>query len=283
MTTGISSKAMLVSLSISQWSARKYDKQISAKVANDYATTTDAGRYNKCLLGNDALREITRASGDARTYHYANTLPWTDDGARILPAAHYLAYTQKMQEFRLRFEDAVNSFVSNYPALMDEAKFALNGMFASADYPLPMDISQRFNLAVTVMPIPTSADFRVDLQQSDVDAIRQDIEERFAQAQAAAQRDPWDRLHASVSHMAERLSDNKAIFRDSLTENLAEICNLLPALNVFGDPDLERMREEVQEKLCTTSAQTLRTYPGARQRTATAATELLDRMSAYTG
>jgi hypothetical protein len=47
-------RAMLVSLRISAWSARKYDKKISLEVAANHGASADAGRYNKYLMPADA-------------------------------------------------------------------------------------------------------------------------------------------------------------------------------------------------------------------------------------
>ncbi len=46
-----SSSAMLVQLSISQWTARKLDKKVSAEVADAKRAAKGAGNYNKKLLG----------------------------------------------------------------------------------------------------------------------------------------------------------------------------------------------------------------------------------------
>lgn len=50
----IHARALLVWLTISGWSARRYDRQVTNKVNAQYAASTDAGRYNKHLLPGDA-------------------------------------------------------------------------------------------------------------------------------------------------------------------------------------------------------------------------------------
>lgn len=279
----LSDKAMLVRLSISQWTARKYDKRVSAKVAEEYQTGADVGRYNKVLVAEESIKRIGKTATDARTYHYHQTLPWGDDGSRMLPAANYLPYTQRMQEYRQAFEREVVSFIDAYPDLVDDARARLNGMFNAADYPTPGEIGRRYGFDVGVMPLPAAGDFRVNLQAQEVDAIRQDIETRTQQAQAQALRDLWDRLHSAVSAMAGRLSDPDAIFRDSLVGNLVDLCQLLPRLNVFGDSHLETMRQEVESKLCGYKPQDLRDNPTARQQVAKSADDLLGKLEGYTG
>lgn len=283
MTGTISERAMLVKLSIAQWTARKYDKEISAKVATDYQTSSDVGRYNKVLIAEEAIKRIAQKATEARTYHYTNTLPWLDDGQRILPAANYMEYMQSMQRFRLDFETAVSEFVDSYSAYVDEARIRLNGMFKESDYPGLSELAGKYSYDIAVLPMPVSSDFRVDLGTAQTAAIREDIERRANQATEDAMKDLWNRLHETVSKMAEKLADEKGIFRDSLVGNAVELCSLLPRLNITGDSRLETMRQEVERKLCSASAQELRDNPTVRADVAKNASELLDAMAGYTG
>src|SRR5262245_3123949 len=94
----VSQNAMLVNDTITTFTASKHDKKITHDVAQAHNTVDVVGRYNKNLLPIDApsykkaLSECNAARGD----HYTHTLPWNDDGARILPATNYLEYTQRM-------------------------------------------------------------------------------------------------------------------------------------------------------------------------------------------
>lgn len=40
-------KALLVTLSLSAWDGRRFDKAVTAEVAAIHQTSVDAGRYNK--------------------------------------------------------------------------------------------------------------------------------------------------------------------------------------------------------------------------------------------
>ena len=135
MTHVISKKAMLARLSISTWSARRLDKTATEKIKNDFQTSNDAGRYNKSLIATNALKKVQSAAGDARTFHYQQTLPWNDDGARILPAANFFAYSEGMRKHKAAFQAAVSEFLTEYPALVEDAKIRLNSLFVQSDYP----------------------------------------------------------------------------------------------------------------------------------------------------
>jgi hypothetical protein len=286
MSQNLSDKAMLVRLSISQWTARKYDKVVSDKVASDYGAGSEAGRYNKLLIAQEAIKKITKLSGDARTYHYAQTLPWDDSDARLLPAANYLPYTNKMRDFKGAFESAVRDFMAEYPALVADAQNRLNGMFSAADYPHISELPRRYAFNVAVSALAESGDFRVSLQESEIQAIRADIDMRMRDAQARAMRDLWQRLYDVTKHLADKLaevtSDGKGgIFRDSLIENVSELCELLPRLNVMDDATLDDMRREVESKIAHYDPDTLRKDTATRQQVASDAQSILAAMAGY--
>ena len=91
--------AMLVGLHIAAWSGRLYDRQASDHVAVAHEANTSAGRYNKRLLPKAAFAALTATMSEARTNHYANSLPWDDKGARLLTVANYEHYTELMDGF----------------------------------------------------------------------------------------------------------------------------------------------------------------------------------------
>ena len=98
MTTHrINESAMLVSLNISQWRAYKSDKKITAEVAVTHNSDASMGKYRKSLLAREALAAIQKIAGAARDSHYTLTLPWADEGRRILSNAGYWKYNDVMK------------------------------------------------------------------------------------------------------------------------------------------------------------------------------------------
>lgn len=281
--TNLSQKAMLVDLSISQCTFRKCDKQATKEVHDKHHAGDDAGRYNKALVAKEAIQAIAQAANAARTFHYDNTLPWSDKGARILPAANYLDYTRELSRLKDDFERAVGDFLANYPQYVDDARIRLNGLFRADDYPAAEKLPGKYGFTVNVLPLPSGDDFRVSLQDAEVDKIRKAIEEKLQENTTAAMKDLWQRLHHNVSAMVERLSGKDNIFRDSLVNNLCDLVALLPRLNITNDANLEKMRRDIEEKLCSKAPETLRKDTKARQETAKAAADILDVMAGYCG
>ena len=283
MISAIHTRAMLVSLRLSSWTARKYDKRISNEVASQHGATQDAGRYNKMLLPGDcaSYKALMSLVGAIRTQHYANTLAWSDEGWRLLPTANYANYVSFVRKMRAQFETLLDGFIAEYPALREAAKTRLNGMYRDEDYPTISQIRGKFGFYYDPMPLPASGDFRLDLPASDVAAMETATQERISSAVGDAMQDAWKRLYEAVKHIHEKTAQHDAIFRDSLILNARELCDVLGRLNVTGDPNLEAMRLEVENDLASNDPNTLRENERVREDVAIVAEDILSRMAAF--
>ena len=202
----LAARAMLAGLTISQWSARKTDKRATREVHTHHNAKDDSGTYRKALVAKSALEGIAAIASEARGTHYALTLPWLDSGARLLPAAKFLDYTNKMRDLRERFEIAAAEFSANYSQYVEDARRTLGDLFDVADYPEPAKIARAFDFGTRILPVPTSGDFRVDMAEGQLANMRKQIEESTAEALAGAQRDAYERIAKAVGAMVERLS-----------------------------------------------------------------------------
>ena len=273
-------KALLVKLSISQWTARKEDKKVTKEVEDNHHAA-NAGRYHKHLLAKTALEKIQKNVNEACTYHYTHTLPWSIDGQDILPTKIYFEYTQAIGKFKATHESNVTDFLFNYPQYIEEAKKRLNGLFKQEDYPPVDKLKKLFSFSIQFYPLPAASDFRVELGKDEIDRIKTDLERQLKNTEQQAIKDLWERLYKTVSHAAERLGDSKAVFRNTLIENIQELVNLLPKLNFTDNPDLEKMRREVESKLLKFSPEILRDDKQAREQTAKEAKNLLSGIKPY--
>jgi hypothetical protein len=288
----ITTKAMLVSLTIKAWSGAKIDKRVGQDVAAREGADSDAGHYSKKLVAKDALADIKAISGEARTRHYEYTLPWSQDGARILPSAMHAKYAADMRQLQDRFELAVKAFMADYEGQILLAQRRLGSMFVEADYPDLRDIDGKFAWDINVMPIPSGNDFRVSLSQDMTNAIRQDIEAKTGKAVQDATRSLFERVSKTISHMAESLEEYGEViengkvkkinpFRDSVVGNIQELVDLLPVLNITGDSALTNITENIKKSLLNASAKDLREDPALRREVAKDARKVLEDMEGY--
>ena len=283
----LSSRAMLCSLSISMWSARKHDPEASEEIAQRHGAQADAGRYHKVLLPKEALAEIHKIVSEARQEHYFMTLPWDDNGYRVLPAAAYMDHTEKMRALSNRFTPAVDDLVRQFGQLVEEAKVRLGGLFRPADYPPSNELRSKFSFETKVMPLPDAGDFRVALGDEEKERIKRQITAAVEASLQVASRELWQRLYEAVNHLADRLKAYNVTgngvehpFRDSVVTNLVKLVDVLPKLNVTADRELDRLAAEVRASLLVDPHE-LRKSESVRTETATAAAAIATRMAAY--
>jgi hypothetical protein len=284
----ITSRAMLCQLSVSQWSARKLDKKVSAEVVAQHSATRDAGRFNKSLLAKTTLANIASVVSQARQDHVRMSLPWLQDGTRILPVDAFESYSRTMQDHRIAFEECVNDFCRDYPSYVEMARIDLGSMFDDSDYPSVRRIRAKFSWEIAILPMPKAADFRVDLDAKTVALIQSEMDDQIDKAINVAVSDVSERLFTVVRAMADKLSGfdpskgkQGGVFRDSLVENVREMVSILPSLNLTGNQILADLIEKAKDQLTLNDANDLRENETLRNETAKAANDIADALSAF--
>jgi hypothetical protein len=283
----LSSRAMLCSLSISMWCARKHDPDASEEIAMRHGAQADSGRYHKMLLPKQALAEIQKIVSEARQEHYFMTLPWDDNGYRVLPAAVYMDHGEKMRTLSNRFSVAVDTLARQFLTLVDQAKTRLGGLFRESDYPSTAELRAKFSFDTKVLPLPDAGDFRVALGDEEKDRIKRQITAAVEASLQVGTRELWFRLYEAVQHMADRLAAYKVTeqgvehpFRDTVVTNLVKLVDVLPKLNITNDAELERLAEQVRTSLLV-DPNSLRKSESARAETAKAAAAIAQHMAGY--
>lgn len=298
--TELSSKAMLCSLSISTWSGYKYDQAVSEEIATIHGAEKDSGRFNKRLVPRKELQEITQIIGQARRDHDFITLPWGDDGSRVLPAAVYMEHTETLRRRGAEFWAAFFRLSARFEELVRQ-QHRLGTLFKVEDYPgmrnehgllrlaFPEELKEKFAFETSILPLPNANDFRVTIGDQDRERIKRQITETIQASLRVGTRELWQRLYKVVSHMSARMTEyngaeesNKPKLYDSMVTNIVEIVDVLPKLNIAGDTELERMATEVRRSLLVDTKE-LRKSDALRSDTAKAAADIVQRMAAYMG
>jgi hypothetical protein len=277
----ITERAMLAALHISIWTAVKHDRKVSHEVATQHGAPENAGRYNKKLLRSaEKLESLRTLAGQIRQHFYKITLPWSDEGYRLLPAHFYFELTANMREFEQSFTSQVEEFLAEYPSYVEMVRPELNGLFREEDYPSVDKLRSKFALKLEVLPIPSGGDFRVTMSAEEQARIAREINDHVRQSLEKGTEDLWNRLKSVVSHLVERLKDPDARYHASLVTNVLDLVDLMPRLNVNQDEELDRFASELRNQLGTLTAGDLKKNDILRVATANGAAALLSEMDA---
>lgn len=243
-------RAMILSLGIGIWQGQRHDRDASAKVTSDAGAAGDAARVNKHLVPKEALKGIVTAQNAIRSHFYAKTMPWRDNGDRLMPRKMFTSFIEEHEKLVADFQAKVNEFLGEaYPAAIAQAEFRMGTMFNRDDYPPASSLYRRFYAELDYGPVTTAGDFRVELDSEHADKVKSAIEAAAEARMATAMGDVWKRMAETVSYFQTRMADPKAVFRDSTVENIDDLLALIPGLNVLDDPDIEKVREMISSSL----------------------------------
>lgn len=310
MTISIASAAMLGSINISVWEARKQDKKTAEEVtASKGARSKRAATVQKHLFSEcPALESIKTLRGEVRTWFNNVTLPWDDNGRRIITTAQYLNVTAQAAKYQQRFEDLVRVFVGTYSTEISKQAFEMGALFDRAEYPPEDDVAAKFRFSFCVEPVPTSGDFRVDIGAAAAADLRDQYDKAMNERLNGAMADAWRRVKEQVEWVRERMDavlayDPDAVeeienrddygtlvsidikkkrrpkLYDSMLEQGLSLTDLLKDLNVTNDPRLEEARQQLESALSRIDMDSLRESAELQSSTKAAMDEILDKFS----
>jgi hypothetical protein len=179
------------------------------------------------------------------------------------------------KQFEASLEQGVESFLRVYPQYIEQARPELNGPFREEDYPVAERLRTKFGLKVEILPIPTCADFRVQMSAEEQARFSSEIDENVRESLTRGTEDLWRRVREAVAHMVDRLNEPESRFHNSLVTNVLDIVEILPRLNINGDADLNRFADQIKQRLCNYSAQDLKKHDLLRVSTATDAANIV--------
>lgn len=280
--------AMLLSLTINMWQGTTQDRDASAKTETEAKAEAKTLSTTKRLLPKGALDTHKSLYRKARECVGKWSLPWSNDGQRIILNNALMQYEEEMRGIKEEWDRATREFADAYPGYVASAPKRLGDLFKPTDFPPAATIAGRYKLHTSILPIPAAEDFRVNLNAAHVARIRRQIEEDVNRALIAAVQDVWRRMREVVEKMAVKLGEYKVtadgregVFRDSLVTNITEIVDLIPNLNITNDPQVAKLAARIRNELTKYDAETLREDDAVRAEVAQKAQDILEKMGDF--
>ena len=238
----IKNHALLVSLTVNKPQMTQKDEKATrdAERANN---AHGAGQFRKDLYPKHLVQPITYVESAARAYIESVTYMWSR-GEYLLPTAKFMEFTERIGKFQLEFDQCVTAFLNNWSNVLQQAQSQQGALFDPNAYPDLSDLKQQFRFRVMYRPVTDAHDFRVSLQDDEMDALRAEVEQATRESMNSVLKEPLQRLREVVAKLNEvtgkadrTVTDKKTgrvdvrapIFRDSVVENITEEINLLHA------------------------------------------------------
>lgn len=266
----ITKKCILVKLSIGTYAGTAKCDKVAREAAKAHEAEEDAITATLRAMDPEDRKEIMHARNTARAIWLKDSLPWLDNGMRLVPVHKYLAMRDAITAKQAEFEDAVQKLVDRYDEVKAKVAKRLGKLEADAAFPVKEALARKFKFKVRTGAVNT--DVRIDTLPSDVvEQIKAEQETMIREQLLDSQRDVLSRVAEKLEKVVEKLSqvDDPGAkgkhFKDSLTANVQAVCEEMKSLNVIGSAKLDATLSRIGKVFGELDPQVLRDSKDARQ------------------
>jgi len=263
--------AILVRFTASKWGISRKDAERTEAAARQYDSNTNMVALTKNLIDpkNPLYKAIAKNIGLAGNTFRAMAGPWdkSSGGFWIISTKGYPKLQSVMLEFEQINDELVEDFIKALPMILAEAQQAAGQLYDPALIPTPSEIRDAFTFEFETEVLPDRGNTILDLDEKRAAMIRDDAEakanKQLADLSAYTHEVLRDKLTDVVTNMREfgdEIDGSKRTrsFKNSLVQNMRDLCDLLPALNVQGNPKMDKLAQDIAAKLAINSADDLR-------------------------
>ena len=274
--TTLAEKAVMVRLKLRQFRPYAADS-IATRAAEEGTGVRGAGRYNKRLLkGCKAFDETTRAFHELYTFHMKHTVPWLDEGARILPVEMYDKYVREFRQRKEVAEAAVERLAQDWPAIVKADVARLKGLGRWEDY--PTDVREKYGIEVRFQPVPHVGDWRVEISEQDKATLQASLQEADATIRKHLLETVMSPIRAIVNRLYEYRGEKGQRWHASLVEAVHDMLDRVPALNVNNDPEINALVDDIRRAMAGINNTALKNSQLARDKARESLGSILSKM-----
>jgi hypothetical protein len=286
-TFDIVAECILVKTSIGVYSGRRKVEELSEEIETNHKTADGVADAFLRVLPKEVPKEIQKIASAARQELKLHSHPW-DTGWFLIRATEYDNLRTSLEESKRKFDALVKkTVIDGYGDLEQKARKALNGLFATVGFPTKEELKKRYYFEIKRQPLADPNDIRLKhLPASAIREIQMEVSEVYKQKIVAAQENLMERLRQAVARVRATMTADKdgkdKTFRDSLINNIKELLEIVPTLNLLGDPKIEGFCERIKSELAGLKPDDLRKDKALREKTEKVAASLLNDLKAYT-
>lgn len=247
---------------------RKLSDAQTKQAADTFHAATDLVTASKRLIDtkNTTYRVLTALKSQASAYWRSMTLPYPQEGVRLIRQSDIAAFESKMREFKEQLAAAAANLQLEFETIKAAAREKLGDLYNPNDYPQTLDgvFDVRWEYPA-VEPPNYLMTFSPELYQQE----QRRVQSRFEAAVVMAEEAFAEQLQEMISHLIERLTDEpdgtKKTFRASAIENFKEFYDNFRHMNVRSNAQLEQLISRANSLVAGVDVKELRTSSNLRQ------------------
>jgi hypothetical protein len=224
-----------------------FDRTTTIKVEAETGVRK-AGRFNKRLfLDCYELTDTNSAFNDVYSYATLNTVPWLDDGFRMLPSHMYFDFSSGIRELIVEANRKADNLAAKWDSIVARDMLRLGPLADINDY--PADIRGKYSIELKFMPVPSTNDFRVAVSDEDRESLNSAIAEAEANVNKYLITEMLDPIKKAVEKLSIPIGHEGHIFRDSLLGNITNVVQRARKLNITNDPTINALIDEINQAI----------------------------------
>lgn len=241
-------RAMTVTFKQCQYRPTRVDKAKTRDV--QMAEGTKGYKVLKTILSDcRELRAAKAAYYQLSKYIMANTLPWCDEGVRLLPNASYLDFAQRVGELRREADAAVDELYQHWDFIVAKDMARYGAAANPDDYPSAIEMLSKWRIAIRFTPIPEATDFRVDVSDEDRREMEQEFEDAARQSSDYLLKQLLEPVSKMVEALSRKVSPSSHGYEATLVTNITDMVARARKLNINNDSRVAQICDEADSIL----------------------------------
>lgn len=243
--TGLHYGAMLTSVVIHRWGARKADKDLGQGVADSAAGKASSFSVTKRLVAAEYTKPLSDIYEAARQTWHRYAVEWGPT-QRLISADLMPWFIETMDHYETLFNTAADELVANYETALLQAQVDLGDAYDPSDYPDAAQVRARYRFVWSATDVPQTGDIRVRLSDEVANRLRAQGAKVQADSTAAATKDILRRMKSVADRCMKAFADDDGNGKaprvtESLLEDITFIATRAGAMNVMRDPTVDAL------------------------------------------
>ena len=241
------------------------DEQLS-EAAETFGAESEALSASKKILGrHKTITALDRVKRDITDYFKSVSLPYPENGVRLIRRDLLDEFEQKVQSFQRKLYDATSALTKALPEIKVERRVALGNLFDEANYPATFFgmFGVTWNVE-NVSPPDYLMELKPELYERELSRCRGLLEQAVAKAEEAFITE-FSELVESLEDKLNGEADGKPkVVKDLYIENLRDFIDKFGKLNVRSNGQLTKLVTEADALLDGVSGKMMRKRPELR-------------------
>ena len=285
----ITKKNLLVKVTVHKYDFKVRDKESMVEISNNHGVDPTLLDFKKNTMLKDDVGDICKTMRKFRPVVVYLTTPWLDGGWRLLSVDLYEQLEDKLRELNSELSEVKEILRMNWDTYVKNSKSKLNGRWDERDYPSADYVVSKFGVDVHYGNVPESGDLRVDMAKDTMDNIKAQMDSNYDNNIQIAMVEIWDRTVTAITHMKDRLTHYSKEIKEeksprmfsSMLNNVKDLVQLLPAMNLTNDPKLEQVRQQLETDFSRLSIDLLKEDDATREKTIEKTKIILDKLDGF--